>query len=135
MLKELLKLLKDRFHNLIRLICKIVDLLLLGSGHNFWMLTCKIVDLLQLGSGHNFWNSCKSEDTSIINTWRWVCGDIDKLLFKCFVVSSFEITKFKCVVPENIHTTPRKVFEPHNPSGNCSLASYFPFKNCAFEIP
>ena len=33
----------------------------------------------------------KSEEICNINAWKWVCGDIHKLIGKCFVVSRIEI--------------------------------------------
>ena len=36
----------------------------------------------------------QSEEICNIYTWKWVCGGIHWLSGKCFVVSSFEITKF-----------------------------------------
>ena len=42
-----------------------------------------------------FWIiTSKREETCNIDTWKWVCGDVTRLLVICFVVSSFEITKF-----------------------------------------
>jgi len=46
--------------------------------------------------------------------------------------------KPQCVVPENIDTSPMDVFwfePPPHPTGNSRLASYFPLKTLAFEMP
>ena len=36
-------------------------------------------------------NASESEEICNMNTWKWVYGDIHRLLNKCFVVSSFEV--------------------------------------------
>ena len=57
----------------------------------------------------------------------------------CMTTKTCPDNQEECIVPENIHTSPRWFFficlNLPPPSGNSSLGSYFPLKILAFKIP